>query len=173
MQISIPILPIFFALTLFSCGRIKSKGEEVVDKANSKIKTKKDDLIDKVFTTYNSGKSNTKYNKERFKEHLQIGLPADVKDIYAYGDFLGADYKVLIAFNCEPTTINAIVAAKKMVLSDKLNDSGLLFGEEFPWWNQQKIESIVPYKAGVDGEYWYYLWYDSRTKNTYYEEFSL
>ncbi len=173
MKIRNPILTIFFALTIYSCGRIKKKGEEVVDKTKAKIKTKKDDLTDRIFTTYNSGKSDTKYNKERFKEHLQIGLPADVKDIYAYGDFMGADYKVLIAFNCEPSTINAIVTAKKMVLSDKQNDTGLLFGEEFSWWNQQVIENVVPFKAGVEGEYWHYLWYDNRTKNAYYEEFSL
>lgn len=167
-------------LTLFSCDRIKRKGDDVVDKAKQaasgtkqKISDKTTHLIEKAFPTYDSYKADTENNKKRFKEHLQVDLTSDVKDIYTYGDFLGVDYKILIAFTCNKTTINKITEAKKMQLTTAKNDDGLLFLDEFGWWDKNKIEMLKPYEMGKEQEYWQYLWYDATTGQAFYEEFSL
>jgi hypothetical protein len=173
-------LTIAFLGTLSSCNRLKRKGHEVVDKTQEKVSEtkqkiddKKDQLVDKVFPTYDNGKPNTENNKKRFKEHLIIDLTDDVKNIYAYGDFLGANYKVLISFNCGTFTINKIVRAKAMTISTTENDDGLLFLDEFPWWDKKVIAKIKPFKIGKEYEYWQYLWFDKKSKTAYYEEFSL
>lgn len=128
------ILTLAFILTLFSCDRIKRKGDAIVDKTKQaasdtrqKMSNKANNLVDKVFPTYDSGKPDTENNKKRFKEHLQIDLPTDVKNIYAYGDFLGADYKVLIAFTCDQATVDKIIAVKNMQLTTSKDDDGLFF----------------------------------------------
>jgi hypothetical protein len=172
------VLVILF--TLFSCDRIKRKGNKIITatketaaETKQKVSDKKDQLIDKVFPSYDSNKPDTKSNRKRFREHLQVEPIDDVKNIYAYGDFLGADYKVLIAFTCEKTTIDKIIAAKKMQLTTTKDDDGLLFLDKFKWWDKDKIEFLEPYKVGKETEYWEYLWYDPTTKQAYYEEYSL
>lgn len=169
-----------FILTLFSCDRIKSKGDAVVDKTKQaasetkqKISDKANNLGDKVFPTYDNGKADTENNKKRFKEHLQIDLTSDIRNIYAYGDFLGADYKVLIAFTCDQATIDKVIAVKKMQLTTSKDDDGLFFLDEFKWWDKDKIELLEPYKVGKEAEYWQYLWYDPKTRQAFYEEYSL
>ena len=167
-------------MTLSSCDRLKRKGHQVVDKTQEKvsetkqkISDKKDQLVDKVFPTYDNVKPDTENNKKRFKEHLQVDLTDDVKNIYAYGDFLGVDYKVLMAFTCDNSTIEKIIAAKKMQLTTSKDDDGLFFLDEFKWWDKDKIELLEPYKVGKDRKYWQYLWYDKKGKIAYYEEYSL
>lgn len=167
------------SLALFSCDSINRKGDKVFDKTKEqlaettqKIRDKKDQVIDEVFPSYDSDKPDTKNNKKRFKEHLQIEPTADIKNIYAYGDFLGIDYKVLIAFNCEQATIDKIVNVKNMRRTTK-DDIGLFFLDEFKWWNKDSVKMPEPYKVGKDAQYWQYLWYDGKTKQAFYEEYSL
>jgi uncharacterized protein (UPF0333 family) len=174
------ILTLAFILTLFSCDRVKRKGDAVVYKTKQaasetkqKISDKANYLVDKVFPTYDNGKADTENNKKRFKEHLQVDLTSDVKNIYAYGDFLGADYKVLIAFTCDQATVDEIIAVKKMQLTTSKDDDGLFFLDEFKWWDKDKIELLEPYKMGKEAKYWQYLWYDPKTKQAFYEEYSL
>ena len=167
-------------MTLSSCDRLKRKGHEAVDKTQEKIGEtkqriidKKDQLVDRVFPTYDNGKPDTENNKKRFKEHLKVDLTNDVKNIYAYGDFLGADYKVLISFSCDTATLNKIVKTKGMTISTTDNDEGLFFLDEFPWWDKKIIAKTKPFKVGKEYEYWQYLWFDKKSKTAYYEEFSL
>ena len=180
LRLIIYILTIAFLATLSSCDRLKRKGHQVVDKTQEKIgetkqkiSDKKNKLVDKVFPTYDNSKPDTENNKKRFKEHLQVDLTDDVKNIYAYGDFFGADYKVLISFSCDTATLNKIVKAKGMTISTTDNDEGLLFLDEFSWWDKKVIAKIRPLKVGKEYEYWQYLWFDKKSKNAYYEEFSL
>ena len=180
LRLTIYILTITFLATLSSCDRLKRKGQKAVDKTkekvaetNQNINAKKNQLVDKVFPIYDSGKPNTENNKKRFKEHLQVDLTSDIKNIYAFGDFLGADYKVLISFGCDTATLNKIVTAKAMTISTVDNDDGLLFLDEFIWWDKKAIDKINPFKIGKEYESWQYLWYDKESKTAYYEEFSL
>ena len=174
------ILITAYLSTLTSCERIKKKGGIVVDKAKEtvaetkkSIGNKKNQVTDRIFPIYNSDKADTEFNRKRFKEHLQVDLTDDIKDIYAYGDFLGIDYKVLIAFTCDQSTIDRIIEVKKMQLTTSKDDDGLLFLDEFKWWDKDKIEVLEPFKVGKEQEYWQYLWYDPKTKQAFYEEFSL
>lgn len=180
MRSLINILTLILLLTASSCDGIKRKSDAALAAAiqkaaetKEKINHKKNQLSDKIFPIYDNIKADTESNKRRFKEHLQVDLTPDVKEIYAYGDFMGIDYKVLIAFKCDPATIDRIVKAKKMTSSTDKHDFGLTFAAELPWWDKKMIEQLKPYKAGKEYEYWEYLWYDSINKIAYYQEFSL
>ncbi len=173
------ILSFTLLATFLTCCKLKRKGQnliesskEKVSETKQKISEKKNQLVDKVFPKYDIGKPDTESNKKRFTEHLQVDLSDDVKNIYAYGDFIGVDYKVLISFNCEPLTISKIATAKNMILSTE-NDEGLSFLADFTWWQKEIIAKIKPYKVVKEYEYWQYLWYDSKKNKAYYEEFSL
>ncbi len=173
-------LSLMFFAVLSSCGRIKEKGDAVVNKTKQtihkvgdKIETITEQVVDKTLPSYDSYTPDTDNNKKRFKEHIGIEPAQDVKNIYAYGDFLGADYKVLISFSCNSKTVAKIIQSKHMILTTDILDDGLGFGEEFKWWDKSKIRTIKPYKEGKEGEYWKYIWYDKESEMAYYEEFSL
>ena len=160
-------------LTILSCDRIKNKGQEIADKTEQKVKSKSKDLVDKAIPQFDPDKADTKYNKKRFEEYLEVKLTPDIKEIYCFGDFLGIDYKVLFSFTCDSTTIKRIIDKKKLELTNENSDNGLLFMDDFNWWNKEKIEKVRPFKKGKENEYWQYLWYDKDSKKAYYEEFSL
>jgi hypothetical protein len=173
------ILLLFFAVSILSaCGKLRQKRDSIfsetkksVNDARRKIAEKKEQLSDKIFPGYD-GMPDTESNKKRFKEHLQVALTEDVKNIRAFGDFIGVDYKVLMAFTCDSSTIRKIISVKKMQLSVK-GDPGLGFLDEFDWWDKEKMKLLVPYKKGTEAEYWEYLWYDPKTRQAYYEEYSM
>ncbi|HEX2683362.1 MAG TPA: hypothetical protein VHL77_05500, partial [Ferruginibacter sp.] len=173
------ILLAFTLLSVLSCGKLRQKRDSVlsetrktVNDARRQIGEQKNKLADKILPGYDSGTPDTESNKKRFKEHLQVALTEDVSNIYAYGDFLGSDYKVLIAFTCDSSTINKIVSVKKMQKTAN-HDNGLSFPDEIKWWNKDKIALLIPYKKGKEAENWEYLWYDAKTKQAFYEEFSM
>lgn len=174
------LLTLSFLLTILSCHRIETKGDKVINttketiaESRQKFSIQKDQLIDKFFPSYDSYQPDTKNNRKRFTKHLQVDLTEDIKNIYAHGDFLGADYKVLIAFTCDQPTVDKIVAIKKMQLTKSKDDDGLFFLDELEWWDKKKIELLQPYKVGKKAEYWQYLWFDQKTGQAFYEEFSL
>jgi len=163
-----------------SCDRIKRNGAAAVDKAGrtvaqakQKISSKKNQLADKIFPGFDSEKPDTENNKRRFREYLEVDLIEDVRNIYCYGDFLGADYKVLIAFSCDPITIDKVIAVKKMQQVTSKDDDGLFFSENFKWWDKDRIKMLQPSKVGKEEENWQYLWYDPKTKQAYFEAYSL
>lgn len=137
------------------------------------IRNKKNDARDKVFPIFNAGEPDTKYNKKRFEEYLEVPVTGDVKNIYCYGDFIGIDYKVLFSFSCDSVTIRHIIEKKEMAPDNDDHYSRLFFNVELPWWNQQEIDTLRPFKKGTEGELWQYLWYNKNEKRAYYEEFSL
>jgi len=110
-------------------------------------------------------------NKKRFEKNLGIELTPDIKDIHYYGDFFAIDFTVLFAFTCDSSTIWRIINTKELELADN-EGGGLSF--EFDWWNQEKIETIRPFKRG-DGynEVCQYLWYDKENQKAYYQKFSM
>ena len=163
------LLMLTLGLNMTGCNDVKKKGQNILSKAKD-FGNKK---VDKIFPSYDSDHIDTENNKQRFKDHLQMSVTSDVKNIYAYGDFMGIDYKVLIAFTCEDSTIMKIVQLKKMELTTNKDDGGLMFLDELKWWDKSQIELLKPYKVGKEYEYWQYLWYNPQTKQAFYEEFSL
>lgn len=151
-------LYIFLFSTLYSCEQIKSKGIE---------------FIDTVFPQFDTYKEDTKYNKKRFEEYLEVEVSSDIKKIYCFCDFIGVDYKVLFSFTCDTITIKKIIDKKGMKLTTQDNDNGLYFSNKFDWWNEKRIKELKPFKYGKEYEFWQYLWYDNENKKAYYLEFSL
>ena len=60
-----------------------------------------------------------------------------------------------------------------MDLSTKAHSMSLLFLEDFPWWNNEKIKTLKPYKCGKEDKFWEYLRYDKANNKTYFEVFSI
>lgn len=129
--------------------------------------------IDQVFPTYNAHDADTEHNKKRFKEHLQIELTGDVKNLYTYGDFIGIDYSVLMSFSCDQATIDRIVKKNGLQLCAEDELHGISYPGMFNWWKQDTIDKLIPYKAGEEDEFWQYLWYNPKTRQAFYEEFSM
>jgi hypothetical protein len=114
-----------------------------------------------------------KNDKEVFQQYLQVKASSDVDSIHTFTDFLGIDYKVLIAFKCDSSAISRIVEKNGLAASEVEHDSGLLFSDELSWWNKQVINKIRPYKKDEPNGDKAYLWYDKLTGNAYYEQFSI
>ena len=158
---------------LVSCESFKNKTREIAGTALHRVPERKNAFKDKEIRVYDFDKPDTYNNKKRFKEHLQTDVNPGIKNIYAYGDFLGIDYKVLIAFDCDSFTVARIAAQKNMIQVNHTGESGLFFLEEFKWWNKEKLEQLLPYKAGKAHEHQELLWYDAKLQKAYYEEYSL
>lgn len=156
-----------------SCERLKKQTREIAGGAVHKVAERKNALKDKLIRTYDFNAPDTDNNKKRFSEHLQTTLTPDVKNIYAYGDFLGIDFKVLMAFDCDSTTVERIVKQKNMRQLNQAGEGGLFFTNEFKWWDKEKLETLRPYKVGKEYEYWELLWYDAKQHKAWYEIYSL
>jgi len=173
-----------FIFTLYlvlcaACNRVRHKEKAIVEEAKQAARStkhaivdKKDAVLDKLDPGYDSDEPDTKANKKRFKERLRVDVTPDVTNIYAYGDFFAIDYKVLMSFSCNQATADKIIAAHKMKLSQEFDD-GLGFSDNFNWWNKGKIAVIKPYKFGKELAYWEYFWYDKKTGQAWYEEYSM
>jgi hypothetical protein len=161
------------AIVIISCNRIKNKGKEIALSTESKIKDKSERIIDKAFPHFDSDTADTKFNKQRFVEYLEVNFSTDVTNIYCFGDFLGVDFKVLFSFNCDSTTIQEIINKKGLKVINDSSDTGLLFQDDFKWWDKEKINQLKGYKNGKVNEFWQYLWYDKNQKKAYYEEFTM
>jgi hypothetical protein len=159
---------LLIVFSLISCDKITHKTQNLLEKSKNKVANK----LDNYFPTYDAAMPDTESNKKRFQEILKIEVSPDVKNIFAYSDFFGADYKVLLAFYCNKATFKQIIEKNNLQLSSE-KSGGLIFEVEFPWWKKERFEKINPYKIGEEGKFWRYLWYDVATEIAYYEEFSL
>jgi hypothetical protein len=160
---------LFTSMTVLSCGKIKRGGQEVLHDTKQAAANQ----IDKILPTYHDHSADTDSNKDRFTEHLQLELPGDVKNLYTYSDFIGIDYTVLMSFTCDQATIDKIVKKNGLRLSTDDNDHGISFRGKFGWWKQETVDTLIPYKAGEEDEFWQYLWYDPTTRQAFYQEFSM
>lgn len=158
-----------FSMTVLSCGKIRRHGHGVISKSQAAVT----DQTERVFPTYNAYTADTDDNKNRFKEHLQVELTSDVKDLYTYGDFMAIDYSVLISFTCDQSTIDKIIEKNGLQLSTGENIRAISFSGKFNWWKQDMIDQLIPYQAGEEDEFWQFLWYNPVTKQAFYEEFSM
>ncbi|MGZ5243044.1 MAG: hypothetical protein ACXWEY_06660 [Bacteroidia bacterium] len=152
---------------LFSCNKIERKSKQLVNKTRNFTSRQ----IDKVFPSYDSYKVDTENNKRRFKEHIDVKLTPDVKNIYAYGDFMGADFSVAIAFNCDSNTVNRIIQSHKM--KPATENLGGIFPDNLSWWDIKDKQNLKFYKFEKPDEYYEYLWFDTSAKKAYYNEFSM
>jgi len=160
------------SMTVLSCGKIKRKGHQVLQESRVAAA----EQFDRVIPSYDAGTPDTDNNKRRFKDHLSIDASADVKNLYTYGDYMGIDYRVEMAFTCDQATIDKIVKMNDLELvpdepGDKNKD--VIVTLTCDWWPKDSTGYLVLYKAGEEDEFWQYLTYNPVTKQAYYEEFSL
>lgn len=86
------------------CKRIKQKAKAIAK-----------DSADIVFPVFDSYKADTKYNKKRFADFLEIEITSDVKNIYCYNDAIGIDASYQFAFNCSEQTAAKIIAQHHLI----------------------------------------------------------
>lgn len=65
------------------------------------------------------------------------------------------------------------IIAKKNLQPAERKGGGLFFGDEFPWWDKNKIDSLEGFRKGEEYGVWEYLWYDAETKRAFFEEYSM
>ena len=168
---SFSIIVLVFALV--SCERIKKKGDKVASMAKQRLVEKRDATIDKVIPTFNSDKSDTKYNKKRFAEFFGFAPTEDVSDIFCYDDQLGIDSKFQFSFKCNSRTKDRIVGNLKMSAENRPNNYSSGLWTIFPWWDSSKIVTLVPYSFKVENSYYRYFWFDDSTNTAFYIDFDM
>ena len=173
MKQTIYISTIIFALTIVSCDRIKNKGQELADKTEEKVKVKSKDLVDKVVPHFDAYKPDTKFNKERFKDFLQVDLTPDIKNIYCFDDAIGIDADYMFSFNCDSTTARKIIEKHHLKLDKETTDYAFGLQHDFEWWDKKKIEKLDLYSWQGDNQYFKYFWYDRTEQKAYYFDFDM
>lgn len=167
------IVTFFFVLTLVSCDRIKNKGQKFADKTTQKVKNKSQDIVDKVVPHFDAYQPDTKYNKEHFKNFLQVELTPDVKNIYCYDDAIGIDADYMFSFNCDTTTAKKIIEKHQLKLDTTATDYAFGLQHDFEWWDKKKIEKLDLYSWQGDNQYCKYFWYDTAEQKAYYFDFDM
>ena len=152
------LLYILLSVLSFSCGKIKHEGKKIVSKTKEKVENKAADAVDKVIPTFDADKPDTKFNKKRFRQFLEIEPGADVKNILCADDAIGIDAAYKFTFTCDDTTINRIV--KKLHLKNTPTGvDGIDFGADADWWDISRLNKLTPYwKTGANETYWYLLY---------------
>jgi len=166
------IYSIILLLLLVSCNRMKDKGAELKDRVENKVKRESEELADKMAPHFDAYEPDTKFNKKRFKEFLEVDLTPDVKNIYCFDDAIGIDADYQFSFNCNPGTAQKII--KKLELTpDKIHMDVSGLQHDFDWWDKKKIEKLDLYSWKGEREYYKYFWYDQKEQKAYYFEFDM
>jgi hypothetical protein len=167
------IATIIGSITLFSCNKIKNKGQSIAAQAEEKVKDKADNLVDKIVPQFDSDTPDTKHNKARFNEFLQIELTPDIKNIYCFADRMGADSDFQFSFNCNAATVRRIIEQHKLVLDKDNKDFATGLQHDFDWWNKKDIAKLPLYMWKGEKEYFKYFWYDKEKQKAYFFDFDL
>jgi hypothetical protein len=166
------IYSIILLLLLVSCNRMKDKGVELKDRVENKFKRESEELADKMAPNFDAYEPDTKFNKKRFKEFLEVDLTPDVKNIYCFDDAIGIDADYQFSFNCNPGTAQKII--KKLELTpDKIHMDVSGLQHDFDWWDKKKVEKLDLYSWKGESEYYKYFWYDQKEQKAYYFEFDM
>lgn len=173
MKSGIYFLVIILSLTNLSCNRVKNKGKEIAGKAQEKIKEEARGLGDKAFPHFDAYKPDTKYNKERFADFLQVELTPDVKNIYCFDDAIGPDADYQFSFNCDTATVRRIIEKHGLRLDKETTDYAFGLQNDFEWWDKKKIAQLDLYSWKGEQEYYQYFWYDKKEQKAYYFDFDM
>ena len=124
-------------------------------------------------TDYDWDTPDTLPNQEGFERHFGFAVPESVSDLYYFADETGFDPAYQLGFRTDQDTIDRIVSELE------LGQGNPGFGVEhltrdFPWWDDEDIESLTPYwKTNQDETYYWLLWYNPTSQRAYYLEFGL
>ena len=148
---------IILTFTFYSCDRIKDKSK---------------DLLDIVVPHFDAYKPDTKFNKKRFKNFLQVELTYDIKNIYCFDNAIGIDACYQFSFNCDTATVRKIIEKHQLKL-DTISDYMFGLQYDFEWWDKKKIENLDLYSWADDRRYFKYFWYDKTEQKAYYFDFDM
>ena len=164
---------ILFLLTLLSCDRIRNEGQEFADKTEEKVKDRSKDLVDKVVPQFDAYKPDTKFNKERFKDFLQVELSPDINTIYCFDDAIGIDADYMFSFHCDTNTVNKIIVKHQLTRNKTTSDYAFGLQHDLDWWDKKRIQTLDLYSWEGDHRYFKYFWYDNTEQKAYYFEFDM
>ena len=125
-----------------------------------------------LLAAYDTDKPDTKANRERLEDYLKIPATENVKEVYCYADFMGADYTIQLSFICDTSTLSKIIKVNSLS-PDSTTSQGLNLARAFEWWNGKLIDTIPHFSSTTENELYKYLWFDSSVSKAYYLEFSL
>jgi len=127
-------------------------------------------------TNSDPNKPDTRANIRGFERIVNVPKSDDVKDIYFFADEFGFDPTYQFSFTCDISTIKKIVAAHKLNrITGKEVNPHFGTGQEFKWWNKEKVEALnlhwnrydsIAYKV-VD------VWYDEKNSKGYFVSIKL
>jgi len=160
---------VLFILSFVSCDRIKNKGKELI----GKVEDKSESLADKVSPRFDAYAPDTKYNKERFRDFLQVEITPDVKNIYCFDDAVGIDADYQFSFNCDTSTVRRIIEKHKFTLDKETTEYAFGLQHDFDWWDKEKIEKLDLYSWTDKQQYLKYFWYDTAEQKAYYFDYDL
>lgn len=173
MHRPLSIFILFSTLTLLSCHKIKSKTKELANQTKTTVEEKSKDVSDKVIPHFDAYKPDTKYNKERFKDFLQVELTPDIKNIYCFDDAIGIDADYPFGFNCDSSTARRIIEKHQLTLDKKTTAYAFGLQNDFSWWDKKKIEKLDLYSREGENRYFKYFWYDAKEQKAYYFDFDM
>ena len=161
------------ALLGLSCNKVQQKGQALVDKASEKVQNKASALRDRIAPRFDAYTPDTRYNKARFKDFLQVELSPDIKNIYCHNDAIGIDADYQFSFNCKPNTAQRIIEKHQLTLDSLNTDFAFGLQDDFDWWDKQQIEKLDLYTWHDGDQYFKYFWYDSQQQKAYFFDFDL
>ena len=166
------LFSILCLMIVVSCNRMKAKGKQAAAVAQARIENEVRNKVDKVIPEFDAGTPDTKYNKTRFGEFLQVELTPDVKNIYCHDDRMGINSRFQFSFNCNAATASRIIARHKMT-TDSSGISYTGISDEFAWWDKHEIGRLKMFVWKDRGRYFQCFWYDSIAHRAYYLDFDL
>ena len=167
------LLLAFVVLAFLNCNQIKSKSEQLISKAENKVKNKTNDLIDAAFPHFDAYQADTKANKQRFVDFLQIKITPDIQEIYCHADAIGIDADYQFAFHCTAETAQKIIEKHHLHLDTAATDYAFGLQTDFEWWDKEKIKPLDLYCSQNSDTYFQYFWYDKAASKAYYFDFDL
>jgi hypothetical protein len=166
----IPVIA--FCLLAASCDRARSKGEEIAEQVKQEVKDRSKEMVDRVAPHFDAYEPDTKFNKERFRDFLQVELTPDIRNIYCFDDAIGIDADYQFGFNCDTSTARRIIEKHGLTLDTVTTDYGFGMQHDFEWWDKTKIEKLALYSWQGD-QYFKYFWYDTAEQKAYFFDFDL
>lgn len=164
---------IIISQVFLSCDRINNKGQELIISTKQEIKEQSEDALNKVIPRFDAYSPDTKYNKERFKDFIQVELTPDIKNIYCFDDAIGIDADYQFSFNCSLTTAQQIIKKHQLKPDKETTDYAFGLQNDFEWWDKKKIEKLDLYSWQQDNQYFKYFWYDTSEQKAYFFDFDL
>jgi hypothetical protein len=161
------------ALSLLSCDRIKTKGQNLTNTAKEKVINKSNDIADKISPAFDAYHADTKYNKQRFSEFLKVEITPDIKNIFCFDDAMGIDADYQFSFNCEAASAERIIAIHKLILDNETTDYAFGLQNDFDWWDKEKIKTLQLYSWRGEHQYFKYFWYDKVEQRAYFFDFDM